>query len=271
LRREQTQNPTRQTCENNEISALLSAVAQWENLGLQHRFIFCVRLHPLHKMFALLGLSSIFSVQAVHGSTALAPEWDSAFVAPFHETLYATNNMSAPLSVNDGVWIYDSANSRAKFVHGAGQANNFCSCSKVNSSSTCELLFEPEGYLWAIYPDLKQCCHLCDAKAGCAAVKKDWMRNVASKFAGQKNISGTQCDEWCAPGAVATDCWAYTPEDNVPCAYVETFAGTPSFVHTLQFDRFAYKRVDQFEINDPAFSLPEYCTEACPIQFPQCG
>eukprot|EP00475_Leptophrys_vorax_P011363 TRINITY_DN1788_c0_g1_i1.p1 TRINITY_DN1788_c0_g1~~TRINITY_DN1788_c0_g1_i1.p1 ORF type:complete len:218 (-),score=41.56 TRINITY_DN1788_c0_g1_i1:434-1087(-) len=199
------------------------------------------------------------------------PVWDAAFVAPFHEVLVASNQPSTPVSVNDGIWFYDSANDRAKFVHGTGQQNNFCSCSQYNTSASCELLFVPNGYLWAIFPDLGKCCHLCDSAEGCSAVKRDWLRNPSVAYKGKQEISGTQCDVWCEPGAVAEDCWAYTSEDNVPCAYIETFAGQVNYTHTLQFYRSAYKRVDSFEASDPAFELPEYCTDACALQFPSCG
>lgn len=208
--------------------------------------------------------------------TVLEPErptFANAFHVEFDEVTHGLNPFGKAV-VNKGSFHYDFVNERQAWIHGKGQADNWCECANLKSDEECSVfatkeLDEPDGAEYIIYKTLGKCCKLGTYAQGYGPLRPDWLPLSNATYMGSSVVGNRTCYEWAAgpPGdwfLMTSDDWA-VDKDGIPCFYKDHFKWFPAKLgmkHILTFDSATYAVEEEA---DDAFSVPNGmdCSAAC--------
>jgi hypothetical protein len=170
--------------------------------------------------------------------------------------------------VDQVTWFYDSTTipyGSSIYAHSAGQRDEICTGVKGHESGNepCSLLAAADGWRYAIFPETKTCCRVCNVSSYCGIVSPGWLQTNAS-YQGEKDFpqadgSTVKCYGWVKQGG-EQNFW-FATATGLPCQYYE---GYPSFAvgnNTWNFSPNAVVR----SVPAGVFDVPTGCSAMCDL------
>jgi hypothetical protein len=194
----------------------------------------------------------LLCIATASAANPLPPFWGPFWSAPFDQSITVPG-----YQFNDTVgFLYDSTTKpvgSSLYQHGLGQHDEICTgvAGHEYINERCNLLASTDLWRYAIYPDTKQCCKVCDTADYCGIVAPDWLQKN-STYEGEKVINGLTCEGFMKEGGEQNFYYAEKTTQQ-PCLYYE---GYPVLPDTSNYWRFITSNFSRAPIASSSFDVP---------------
>jgi len=201
-----------------------------------------------HRHMKFLILFVLLSIALPAATAEPHPKWRDVWSAPFHEV---TTSIFGKTHENDGYYYYDALRNTTRIERSPGSNDRYCG-SVSSDDDPCTHLVR-NGVRYLIWPTQNKCCLCCDAEHGCGIVSPTWLDGA--QYLGVEDVDGVPCDTWDQKG-LQDNIWYQTVDGAFPVKLDQK----PNDLMVFDVKKFSEEpKPEEF------FSVPEYCTDWCPL------